>query len=154
MVASILFVHSPLVGPSTWATSAELMASHGFGVCVPDLTGVAQASAPQWEVLVDTAAVGAATLEGEVAIVGHSGAGAFLPAIADRLQGRAVSLLVVDCVDVGNLKPEAHTVRGLGRRALVEFEKPTTEEVEDPILILRGVGVSRHQMLTCAGHAV
>jgi hypothetical protein len=37
----------------------------------------------------------------------------------------------VDCVDVGNLKPEAHTVRGLGWRALVEFEKPTTEEVDD-----------------------
>lgn len=98
MVASILFVHSPLVGPSTWATSAELMASHGVDVCVPDLTGVAQASAPLWEVLVDTAAAGAATLEGDVAIVGHSGAGAFLPAVADRVQGRAVSLLFVDAV--------------------------------------------------------
>jgi hypothetical protein len=74
------------------------MASHGFGVCVPNLTSVAQASGPLWEVLVDTAAAGAATLEGDVAIVGHSGAGAFLPAVAHRVQGRAVSLLFVDAV--------------------------------------------------------
>jgi hypothetical protein len=98
MVTSILFVHSPLVGPSTWATSAELMASRGFRVCVPDLTVVARASAPMWEVLVDTAVAGAATLAGDVGIVGHSGAGAFLPAIAKRVEGQAVSLLFVDAV--------------------------------------------------------
>jgi hypothetical protein len=46
MVASILFVHSPMVGPSTWAPSAELMARRGFRVRVPDLTGMASAPAP------------------------------------------------------------------------------------------------------------
>lgn len=33
-----------------------------------------------------------------MALVGHSGAGAFLPAIANRLEGRVVSLLFVDAV--------------------------------------------------------
>jgi thioesterase domain-containing protein len=37
-------------------------------------------------------------MTGDVAIVGHSGAGAFLPAIASRLEGRVVSLLFVDAV--------------------------------------------------------
>lgn len=98
MVASILFVHSPLVGPSTWAASAELMVSHGFHVSVPNLTVVAQAPPPRSEVLVNAAVDGAATLTGDVAIVGHSGAGAFLPAIAGRLEGRVASLLFVDAV--------------------------------------------------------
>lgn len=98
MVASLLFVHSPLVGPSTWAPSAELMARRGVPVSVPDLTVVAQARPPRWEVLVDAAVDGAATLTGDVAVVGHSGAGVFLPAIAGRLAGRTVSLLFVDAV--------------------------------------------------------
>lgn len=98
MVASFLFVHSPLVGPSTWVTAADLIRSRGFRVSVPNLTVVAQAPAPRWEVFVDVAVDGAATLAGDVAVVGHSGAGAFLPAIAGRLEGRTASLLFVDAV--------------------------------------------------------
>lgn len=98
MIDSILFIHSPLVGPSTWTASAELMARRGFRVSVPDLTGSLERPPSMWKALVDTAVDGAATLVGEVAIVGHSGAGAFLPAIAGGLDDRAVSLLFVDAV--------------------------------------------------------
>lgn len=98
MVASILLVHSPLVGPSTWTLSAELLTHRGIDVNVPDLTGVAHAPSPMWEALVDSAAAGAAMLAGRVAIVGHSGAGAFLPAIAGRLGDRVESLVFVDAV--------------------------------------------------------
>lgn len=97
-MTSILLIHSPLVGPSTWTSSADLMRSHGFEVRVPDLTGVAEASPPRWEVFVGTAAEAAGMLDGEVAVVGHSGAGAFLPAIADRLEGQAASLVFVDAI--------------------------------------------------------
>lgn len=98
MVPSVLFVHSPLVGPSTWAVAAQLMAARGFAVSVPDLTGLARGPAPMWRNLVDGAVDGAAALAGDVAIVGHSGAGALLPAIASGLQSRAVSLVFVDAV--------------------------------------------------------
>lgn len=98
IMRTLLFVHSPLVGPSTWTSSAELMRSHGFDVRVPDLTGVAQAPPPRWKAFVRAAAEAADMLGVEVAVVGHSGAGAFLPAIADRLEGHAAPLVFVDAV--------------------------------------------------------
>lgn len=98
MVDSVLFVHSPLVGPSTWTPSAELMGGRGFHVSLPDLTGASHAKPPRWKALVGAAVDGAATLTGEVAIVGHSGAGAFLPSIGGQLRGQLVSLLFVDAV--------------------------------------------------------
>ncbi len=97
-MTSILLVHSPLVGPSTWSAAAELMRSDGFDVRLPDLTGVAQASPPRGEAFVRAAAEAADMLTEEVAIVGHSGAGAFLPAIAGRLEGLVASLVFIDAV--------------------------------------------------------
>ena len=98
MVPSLLLVHSPLVGPTTWAVAAQLMEARGFAVSVPDLTGLAHGPAPMWKHLVDGAVDGAAALTGDVAIVGHSGAGVLLPAVASGLQSRAVSLVFVDAV--------------------------------------------------------
>lgn len=74
------------------------MASDGFRVCLPDLTVVADAPPPRWAALVDVAVDAAATLTDDIAVVGHSGAGAFLPAIGGRLVGRTSSLLFVDAV--------------------------------------------------------
>ncbi|MGI9016479.1 MAG: alpha/beta fold hydrolase [Euzebya sp.] len=98
MNVSMLFVHSPLVGPSSWLAVSDLMARDGFDVSVPDLTGVAQAPPPMWRTVVDTAVEAAGVLAGPLAIVGHSGAGAFLPAIADRVGQGVVSLIFVDAV--------------------------------------------------------
>lgn len=98
MPTGILFVHSPLVGPSTWSATARLLAGRGFDVSVPDLTVVAQAPPPMWRAFVAGASDGADPLTGEVAIVGHSGAGVFLPAIAGRVGRRVVSLVFVDAV--------------------------------------------------------
>lgn len=95
---SILLVHSPLVGPSSWTASAELLRGHGFDVAVPDLTGVAHASPPRWQRLVGDAVEAAEVLGAQVVVVGHSGAGAFLPALAGRLAGRLGSLVFVDAV--------------------------------------------------------
>lgn len=95
---SILFVQSPLVGPSSWTSCAELMRGNGFQVAVPDLTGVAQAPPPMWQSFVGATVDGAQGLGSRVVVVGHSGAGAFLPAIADRLEDRLESLVFVDAV--------------------------------------------------------
>lgn len=93
---SVLFVHSPLLGPSSWARAAAEMRRRGFAVAVPDLTMVADAPPPRAAALIDAAARSAADLPDQVAVIGHSGAGPFLPAIADRLDTRAPVLLFVD----------------------------------------------------------
>ncbi|HEX9766137.1 MAG TPA: alpha/beta fold hydrolase [Nitriliruptorales bacterium] len=98
MANSVLLVHSPLVGPSTWAPSAELLRSHGLDVQVPDLTTVAHTSGPMWQAFVEAAAEDAGKLSGDLAVVGHSGAGVFLPAIAEAVDDRAASLIFVDAV--------------------------------------------------------
>jgi hypothetical protein len=78
MVARLLLVHSPLVGPATWEPVAAELAGHGYEVGVPDLTGTVAAGPPycsrQAEVVARSAAGHPAVL------IGHSGAGALLPA--------------------------------------------------------------------------
>jgi pimeloyl-ACP methyl ester carboxylesterase len=99
MDSSVLLVHSPLVGPSSWTAAARILAGRGFAVAVPDLTGLAVTTdRPRWRVAVDTVAAAAEPLDGTVAVVGHSGAGAFLPAIGARLGSRLRSLVFVDAV--------------------------------------------------------
>ncbi len=98
----MLLVHSPLVGPSSWSTVAERATHEGYDVIVPDLTGVADATPPQWGYFVD-AAVQSAELQDDnmadqIVLVGHSGAGVFLPLIANRLRRRCTATIFVDAV--------------------------------------------------------
>ncbi|MBW3663660.1 MAG: alpha/beta hydrolase [Actinobacteria bacterium] len=93
---SVVLVHSPLVGPSSWALAAEVLGARGFDVALPDLTVVASSPPPQWEAFVEVAVAGAASLTGPTAVVGHSGAGAFLPEIADRVSD--AHMVFVDAV--------------------------------------------------------
>lgn len=65
---------------------------------MPDLTRVTESSPPWWRMLVDTAAAATADLARPIVVVGHSGAGAFLPAIGERLRGRLGSIVFVDAV--------------------------------------------------------
>ncbi|NND76342.1 MAG: alpha/beta hydrolase [Ilumatobacter sp.] len=97
MASSLLFVHSPLVGPSSWARVAKVARdARGGRVTVPDLTGIASMR-QEWTDWYVTAAARAATpRSGEVVVVGHSGAGVFLPAIAAELGARAT--IFVDAV--------------------------------------------------------
>ena len=53
------------------------------------MTRVAREAGPMWRQLVTTAVGGAVALTGDVTVVGHSGAGAFLPSIAGELEDRA-----------------------------------------------------------------
>jgi hypothetical protein len=92
-----LLVHSPLVGPSTWASVASAARSRGIESVVPDLSGVGAADEPMCEYFVSTAAGGKRSLR-DVLVIGHSGAGVFLPAIGDRLAGQLLGLLFVDAV--------------------------------------------------------
>ena len=89
MTTPVIFVHSPLVGPSSLVRLRDAAASVGRRVSLPDLTGVADTADPH-EYLVATAAAAANRLDQEsLAIVGHSGAGAFLPAIVSQTRAFA-----------------------------------------------------------------
>jgi hypothetical protein len=41
MSPTLLFVHSPVVGPTTWLATADVLRGNGFRCLVPDLTGIA-----------------------------------------------------------------------------------------------------------------
>ena len=74
----VLVVHSPLVGPSTVGPLADALRTSGASVAVPDLRSEI-ASADSFRRAATAAADGADV------VIGHSGAGAFLPAIADAV---------------------------------------------------------------------
>jgi hypothetical protein len=94
MLSTVRFVlvHSPVVGPATWRPVAEVLASAGHDVAVPDLRAAALTGEPE---AVVTAAVAVTAVESAV-MVGHSGAGFFLPLIAGRAVPAPVRLVFVD----------------------------------------------------------
>jgi hypothetical protein len=85
-VARALVLHSPLVGPSSVRRLAAALERRGWAITVPDLRG--HLGSPQ----AFLAAAAASTPTTEV-VVGHSGAGAFLPVVAARTSA-AVTVFV------------------------------------------------------------
>jgi hypothetical protein len=73
-----LLVHSPLMGPLTWAPVADRL---GAAALVPSLAGCFRAGPPFAPRVV--AAVGA--VEGPVTVVAHSSAGLYVPVIVEAL---------------------------------------------------------------------
>jgi pimeloyl-ACP methyl ester carboxylesterase len=95
---TLLFVHSPVVGPSTWIYTAEVLQQNGFGCVVPDLTGVAATGEPYYP---KYAMAAAAAVDGGVdpiVLVGHSAAGALLPAVAGAVGDRTKGAVFVDAM--------------------------------------------------------
>ena len=92
----MLFVHSPLLGPSSWARAAALARATGWQVSVPDLASATASPSPSWTRVVEQAVVAGRSLAGTVAVVGHSGAGPMLPAITAGLFGQDKMTVFVD----------------------------------------------------------
>ncbi|MEO6572079.1 MAG: alpha/beta hydrolase [Ilumatobacteraceae bacterium] len=114
MSATLLLVHSPLVGPSSFRPVLELARDRGIEVRLPDLTGVASAAPTPWRRMVDVAVHCADGID-DLVVVGHSGAGAVLPQIAHRLGDRCSALIFVDAV----VPPSSGAHRTAGR--MLEF---------------------------------
>ncbi len=104
---SLLLVHSPLLGPSSLRPLAAVAASDGIEASVPDLTNTVHAPRDAWLRLVEAAV--AAPPRAPMIVVGHSGAGVFLPLIQQRLESSAVGVVFVDA----QIPPEGgvHTTR-------------------------------------------
>ena len=81
-MTSFVLVHSPLVGPTTWSWVADEMGRYGHQVIVPSL--LQAATSGSWEACVG-AVLAAAPPGVPHVLVGHSGAGPFLPVIANQL---------------------------------------------------------------------
>ncbi|MBS2540208.1 alpha/beta fold hydrolase, partial [Catenulispora sp. NF23] len=98
----LILVHSPLVGPATWQPVARLLRGR-YDVLVPSLHGIAAGPGPyahRFAEAVKAAETAEATKPNahhdKVVLVGHSGAGAHLPAIADALNERVTGTAFVD----------------------------------------------------------
>lgn len=98
MDAAFVLVHSPSVGPSTWAPVAERLAAQGATVIVPSLAGVASAGPPFWSRVAELVGAEIARLpEGRpVVLVAHSNAGLFVPVIVEAAPRPVAGCLFVD----------------------------------------------------------
>jgi hypothetical protein len=94
----LLFVHSPVAGPSTWIYTAEVLRQNGFSCVVPDLTGVAATGSPYYPKYATAAAAAVDARASRVVLVGHSAAGALLPAIAEAVGDRTAAAVFVDAM--------------------------------------------------------
>lgn len=97
-MTTLLFVHSPVAGPSTWIYTAEVLQQSGFGCVVPDLTGVATTGPPYCPKYAKAAAAAVDGGVDPVVLVGHSAGGALLPAIAEAVGDRTTGAVFVDAM--------------------------------------------------------
>ncbi|HUF33453.1 MAG TPA: alpha/beta fold hydrolase [Acidimicrobiales bacterium] len=89
----VVLIHSPLVGPSSWHRVAEELNNRGREATVPDLRGAAEKQATI-AAIADSAA--RQIPDSELVLVGHSGAGMLLPAIAHRVSTPVTAFCFVD----------------------------------------------------------
>jgi len=88
----VVLVHSPSVGPATWAPVAQRLRGSGCAVAVPSLLAVGDGGPPFWPRVVAAVSAGLSGTEpGQpLVLVAHSNAGVFVPVIARDL-GRPVA---------------------------------------------------------------
>ncbi len=93
-----VLVHSPSVGPSTWAPVADRLRERGVAAVVPSLLDVADADPPFWPRVVDdvTAATGRLERDRPVVLVAHSNAGLFVPLLVAHSAQPVDACLFVD----------------------------------------------------------
>jgi pimeloyl-ACP methyl ester carboxylesterase len=121
-------IHSPLVGPGTWAPVTRELETRGYHVIVPSLLGVADAPAPQWRHCVEAGRGATQDTEAPLVLVGHSGAGLLLPAIADAVPNHITGLVFADAF----LPPTTGSTELLPRALLEQLRPLATEGVLPP----------------------
>ncbi len=93
-----VLLHSPLLGPMTWQAVAGDLARRGYSVSAPawpPLSGIGEGF---YEALADGAAAAIAPPADKLVLVAHSGAGALVPALADRLGDRVAGVIFADAI--------------------------------------------------------
>jgi hypothetical protein len=98
-VPAFALIHSPLVGPVTWSAVADELSRRQVGVVVPDLGApVETETGRHWKRHVASAAraIASVPVAASVVLVGHSGAGALLPAIRVAMDRACTGYIFVD----------------------------------------------------------
>jgi pimeloyl-ACP methyl ester carboxylesterase len=91
-----VLVHSPLTGPTTWAPVARALERRGVDVVVPSLLGDDGSPPRHWREAVERVATAVSPFARPAVLVGHSGAGLLLPAVASALGAPVRALVFVD----------------------------------------------------------
>src|ERR687895_2600520 len=123
-----VLIHSPLVGPTGWLPVADELVRRRREAVVPSLLGVAAARAPQWRHVPDAVRAATAETAAPVVLVGHSGAGLLLPAIADALTVEVAALVFVDSF----LPPARGSVRLVPTGLMSQLRALTSDGVLAP----------------------
>ncbi len=98
MTSTLLFVHSPVAGPTTWTETAKILQQNGFSCIVADLTGVSAMGAPYYPALAEAAGDAVGNGADPIVMIAHSAAGALLPAIAAYVGARTRGAVFVDAM--------------------------------------------------------
>ena len=91
-----VLVHSPSVGPTTWAPVAERLRALGHEAVVPSLLDVGKGDPPFWPRVVEAVASAGRDSYQPVLLVAHSNAGVFVPLLATEAVGPVHGCLFVD----------------------------------------------------------
>jgi len=97
-VPHFVLVHSPSVGPATWAAVADRLTAVGHDVTVPSLLAAADGPGPYWPQVVAAVADGLSGVPPgrPLVLVAHSNAGVFVPVIRRGLNFPVASSVFVD----------------------------------------------------------
>jgi pimeloyl-ACP methyl ester carboxylesterase len=121
-----VLIHSPLVGSLTWQLVAAEFRERGYKAVTPSLTRATEGGPPYWHAFAEAVKASLSTqpLDSPLVLVGHSGAGGLLPAVARATQQPVATYVFVDAPiprDGGSLfdlfddKKAVSAVRGLAR---------------------------------------
>lgn len=94
---TLVLVHSPLTGAGLWQPVAEVLRARGYRVTVPELAEALRGTGPYHPRLA-AKVTEVIPGSGEFTLVGHSGAGALLPAAAAATGGRIAGTVYVDAL--------------------------------------------------------
>lgn len=95
---TFILIHSPLVGPLTWALVAGELSRRGHPTLTPALPDSRSISQPYWQAHAASVAGAARAIlpDESIILVSHSGAGALLPAIRAALQRPVAAYVFAD----------------------------------------------------------
>jgi Alpha/beta hydrolase family len=99
-MAAFVLVHSPLVGPLTWATVADELHKRGMQAIAPALPDSGKNTPPYWKHHAEAVVTAAKSIPPDqaVVLVAHSGAGVLLPAIREAMVRPVAGYLFVDAL--------------------------------------------------------
>jgi hypothetical protein len=104
-----VLVHSPLLGPASWAAVAAELEAARLGAVVPSLRGVTDGPGIAARVAADVRSAG----DGPVTLVGHSNAGYFLPMIVAAMHCPVEACVFVDAALPARVGPTAIVAPGV-----------------------------------------